>query len=200
MIGSLEGDVVWADVDEVGLRVAGVGYAVKVPATLQEDLPVGTTGVTLFIHHHVREDTNVLYGFGSIPERRVFKALIAVSGVGPSLALNLLGTFTPARLATIVADGNVDALCEVPGVGKKTGERLIIDLRTKVRVRDYGTDDSNTGEGADEAPSSQKGDVRAALQNLGYQRAELDDVLKQAPATDDSSELLRWALQRLGAR
>lgn len=200
MIGSLEGDIVWHDGEEVGVRVAGVGYAVKVPASLKEDLPIGSTGVLVYVHQYVREDANVLYGFLSISERRVFRALISVSGVGPSLALNLLSTFSPARLATIVAEDDVDALCEVPGVGKKTGARLIVDLKTKVRVRDYGTADADESAATESDESAAVSDVRAALLNLGYQRGEIDAVLKNAPEGDDSSELLRWALQHLGTR
>lgn len=197
MIGSLQGDVVWHDGEEIGVSVAGVGYAVRVPSSLLDTLPVGSVGVTVYVHQYVREDANVLYGFATIPERRVFRALIGVSGVGPSLALNLLGTFSPARLATIVADEDVDALCEVPGVGKKTGARLIVDLKSKVRVRDYGTADDD---GALPVDGDQLGDVRAGLLQLGYQRSEIDAALRDAPDVDDPNELLRWALQHLGAR
>ena len=149
MIGSLRGEVLerWGD-GTVLIDVAGVGYEVTVsPRTFGELEP--TTSAFLYIHHHIREDDQTLYGFLTRDERSTFKTLIATHGVGPALALAILATYPPAALVDVVANGDFGALKAVPGVGPKTAQRLLVELRDRLSVPvldgDLGADGGVTG-------------------------------------------------------
>jgi Holliday junction DNA helicase RuvA len=174
------------------VEVGGVGYVVHVS---QRDLPElePGSGVFLHVHHHIREDAQTLYGFTGREERATFQTLIATHGVGPSLALAVLATHPPAALVDIVADNDVAALTLVPGVGRKTAERLLVELRNRLAVP--ALDDGSAG-----APGSAVAAVREALAGLGYGTDEIRDVLRDLPADADSSALLRDALKSLGAK
>jgi Holliday junction DNA helicase RuvA len=183
------------------LDVGGVGYVVHVSERLLAELEPGTTAF-LHVHHHVREDAQTLYGFPSSDERATFRSLIGAHGVGPAMAMAILATHPPANLVAIVADHDVAALTLVPGVGKKTAERLIIELRNRLAVPVL--DDAGTGS------SSAVADVREALAGLGYGADEIRDVLREIGAggatagasgtAADPAALLRDALSALGAR
>ena len=138
MIGSLRGTVLERGTDgRVLLEVGGVGYQVTVtPRTLAELEP--TSGAFLHVHHHIREDAQTLYGFLDRDERATFEVLIATHGVGPALALAILATHAPSALVDIVASGDLASLCLVPGVGRKTAERLLVELRSRLSVPDAG--------------------------------------------------------------
>lgn len=199
MIGSLRGVVLERGLDAtVLLEVGGVGYVVSVsPRTLPELEP--TTNAFLHVHHHIREDAQTLYGFATREERMTFQTLIATHGVGPALAMAILATHPPAALVSVVADGDVAALTLVPGVGKKTAERLLIELRSRLSVPvldPVGGPTSSTWSSS----SSTIGDVREALAGLGYQTEEIREALRELPADADASTLLRDALKLLGAR
>ncbi len=196
MIGSLRGQVLERDLDgSVLLEVGGVGYVVTVsPRTLAELEP--TTTVFLHVHHHIREDAQTLYGFLTRDERATFQTLIATHGVGPALAMAILATHPPAALADIVAEADLAALTLVPGVGKKTAERLLVELRSRLSVPVL---DGVTA-GGPSAGGSVVGDVREALAGLGYQPEEIRDALRELPANGDAATLLRDALKLLGAR
>lgn len=193
MIGSLRGTVLERASDgTVLVEVGGVGYLVTVtPRTLAELEPTST--VFLYVHHHIREGAQTLYGFLEREERTVFGVLIGTHGVGPALALAVLGTHAPATLVDIVANGDVASLTLVPGVGKKTAERLLVELRSRLSVPVL----DNVGAGA---ASSAVADVREALTGLGYGDAEIRDVLRELPGDGDPAVLLRDALKLLGAR
>lgn len=202
MITSLRGEVLerWDDAT-VLLGVNGVGYAVTVLArTLGELEP--TTSAYLYTHHHIREDEQTLYGFATREELAMFKTLIGTHGVGPALALSVMSTFPPATLVEIVATGDQAALTAVPGVGKKTAERLLVELKGRLSVPSLGAGTNAAGAGA---PSSTVGTVREALAGLGYAVDEINHTLREvadsAPArADDPAALLRDALKVLGAR
>ncbi len=196
MIGSLRGAVLERGADtEVLLEVGGVGYFVTVtPRTLGELEP--GANVFLHVHHHIREDTQTLYGFLRREERATFQVLIATHGVGPALAMAILGTHTPAALVDIVTSADNASLCMVPGVGKKTAERLLIELKNRLKLPML---DPLSAAGLAGA-SSVVGDVREALYGLGYAPEEVRDALRELAAGDDPSMLLREALQLLGAR
>lgn len=196
MIGSLRGAVLERGADtEVLLEVGGVGYFVTVtPRTLGELEP--GANVFLHVHHHIREDTQTLYGFLRREERATFQVLIATHGVGPGLAMAILGTHTPAALVDIVTSADNASLCMVPGVGKKTAERLLIELKNRLKLPML---DPLSAAGLAGA-SSVVGDVREALYGLGYAPEEVRDALRELAAGDDPSMLLREALQLLGAR
>jgi Holliday junction DNA helicase RuvA len=192
MIGSLRGTVLERGSDgRVLLEVGGVGYLVTVtPRTLAELEP--TTTAFLHIHHHIREDAQTLYGFPSRSERATFDVLVATHGVGPALALAILGTHTPSALVDIVASSDLASLCLVPGVGKKTAERLLVELRSRLSVP--ALDD------AAPAGSSAVGDVREALAGLGYGSEEIREALREVDTSEHAELLLRDALKVLGAR
>ncbi len=193
MIGSLRGTVLERNTDgAVLLEVAGVGYLVSVSTRVLAELEPGTS-VFLHVHHHIRDDAQTLFGFTSRDERRTFQILIKTNGVGPALAMAILATHPPAALFDVVASNDVAALTLVPGVGKKTAERLVVELRDRLSVPML------DGAGADGA-SSAVADVRDALASLGYGTDEIRDVLRELPADADSATLLRDALTSLGAR
>jgi len=198
VIGSLRGELLDQFAAELLLQVAGLGYRVQVtPAVVDQLGPVGSE-VFLHVHHHQREDAGTLFGFTSIEERRVFETLISTHGVGPSMGLAILSVHSPLGLRQILATEDIDGLCMVPGVGKKTAARLMIELKTKLKVPD-GVAVSNQSDGHAGAGNSARGDVRDALLGLGYGPEEVARVLSELPELADSSDLLRQALQLLAA-
>jgi Holliday junction DNA helicase RuvA len=194
MIGSLRGTVLERHPDGwVLLEVGGVGYVVHVsPRALAELEP--SSSAFVYVHHHFREDDQTLYAFFSRDERQTFQNLIGAHGVGPSLAMAILATHTPVALLDIVANGDVASLTLVPGVGKKTAERLLVELKGRLDLPTV----ERTSDGGRLA------DVREALLGLGYSDTEIRDVLRDLPgdlrSSDDSETLLRVALSNLGAR
>jgi Holliday junction DNA helicase RuvA len=195
MIGSLRGRVIdRTPRGEMLVDVGGVGYRAQVaPRTLAT---LGSLGgeVVLHTHLHVREDALSLYGFATREERDCFESLIAARGVGPSLALAILSVHPPAELAGVLAEGDVDALTLVPGVGKKSATRLLVELKARL---DVPLDQPPVAEAAPTAPS--RADLRSALAGLGYGPDEVGDVLRELPAEGDLEELLRSALRLLAA-
>ncbi|MCC6347438.1 MAG: Holliday junction branch migration protein RuvA [Nitrospirales bacterium] len=186
MIASLRGKLLSKRPDTVIIEVQGVGYGVHVPLTLLSSLPEENREVFLFIHTHVREDALQLFGFRTEDEKRIFTTLIGISGVGPKTALNLLSSIPPDQFYHAIDSENVDALCRVPGLGKKTAHRLILELREKL-------------------PSLQEkrnpvyDDTLSALVNLGYKRSVAQDALEKAGASGlgDIESLLRESLKYL---
>jgi Holliday junction DNA helicase RuvA len=196
MIGSLRGEVLERGLDGVVLlEVSGVGYQVVVsPRTLPELEP--TTQAFLYVHHHIREDGQTLYGFASRDERSTFQVLIGTHGVGPAMAMAILATHPPAALVDIVAGADVGALTLVPGVGRKTAERLLVELKNRLDVPVLDA----VGGGGSSGAGSVIGDVREALSGLGYGSDEIREALRELPADADAATLLRDALKLLGAR
>jgi Holliday junction DNA helicase RuvA len=196
MIGSLRGTVLERTDDAtVLIEVAGVGYLVAVtPRTLAELEP--STAAFLHVHHHIREDAQTLYGFLRRDERTTFQILIATHGVGPAMALAILGTHSPSTLVDIIAGNDLGALTLVPGVGKKTAERLLIELRSRLSLPML----DPVGASANGVGGSTVGDVREALAGLGYAPDEVREALRELPVNGDASSLLRDALKLLGAK
>lgn len=208
MIGSLRGTVLeripGPSAGELLIEVGGVGYRVAAPTGT---IAVAEPGAVLFVHvhTHVREDAIVLFGFATRAERQCFDILLGVHGVGPALALALLSTHGPAALHRIVQADDADAMTLVPGVGKKTAVRLLLELRSKFDVMDVADGfaasalpASATGVSPEEDP---RADVRAALAGLGYGTDEVREAMRILPEDDDPSALLRLALRQLaGAR
>ena len=198
MIGSLRGTLLdrWGD-GELLIEVAGVGYRVTVtPTTVIE---VGELGSEVFVHvhHHLRDDAQVLYGFRTRAERECFESLLGAHGVGPALALAILSVHGPDALAMVVADDDIDALCLVPGVGKKTAARLLIELKSSLSVAVLEVASGPAPGAGDPGRSAARSDVREALANLGYGPDEVASVVRELPDADDVSFLLKEALQRL---
>ncbi|WP_426572714.1 Holliday junction branch migration protein RuvA [Aquihabitans sp. McL0605] len=203
MIGSLRGTLLDRSLTgEILIEVNGVGYRVQAgPATSAR---LGDVGAEVFawVHHHVREDADTLYGFASKDERDAFEALLGAHGVGPALAMAILSVHPPVNLARVLADDDVAALCLVPGVGKKTAQRLLIELKTKLDIP-LG-DGAPSGGGAIDAPAGSaiaiRADVRGALAELGYLPEEIAEATRELPE-GDAGVLLKEALRRLaGAR
>lgn len=203
MIGSLRGTLLDRSLDgEILIEVQGVGYRVQAgPATSAR---LGDVGGEVFawIHHHVREDADTLYGFASKDERDAFEALLGAHGVGPALAMAILSVHPPVNLARVLADDDVAALCLVPGVGKKTAQRLLIELKAKLDIP-LG-DGTPGGSVVADAPAGSaiavRADVRDALAELGYLPEEIAEATRELPE-GDAGALLKEALRRLaGAR
>src|SRR4051812_39358910 len=194
MIGSLRGVLLdRSPIGEVTVEVGGVGYrAVVAPRTLGELGELGSP-VFLYTHLHVREDAMVLYGFATRDERACFEALLGAHGVGPALALAILSVHSPAALRRLLLDDDAAALTLVPGVGKKTAARLVLDLKSRLEAPALALVD------ADGRPPSVRADLGAALAGLGYQPDEVRDVLRELPAEGDVDALLRDALKLLAA-
>ena len=194
MIASLRGSVLERSSDgTVIVEAGGVGYVVHVtPRTLAELEP--TSSAFLHVHHHIREDAQTLYGFLSRDERSAFQDLIGAHGVGPSLAMSILATHSPSTLVDVVANGDVAALTLVPGVGKKTAERLIVELKGRLAIPNLDMSDS----------SGTLADLREALIGLGYTETEIRDTLRDLPeelrTARSTEDMLRFALTHLGAR
>ncbi len=200
MIGSLRGAVLERDLSgsaggTVLVEVSGVGYLVTVTERTLAELEPGAN-VFLHVHHHVTETAESLFGFLQRDERVTFQTLIKVNKVGPALAMAVLGTHPPSALVDIVANNDTASLALVPGIGKKTAERLLVDLRDKLAVPIL--DESPIGSGG--AGSSSVAEVREALAGLGYATEEIRDALRELPSDADSATLLRDALKMLGAR
>lgn len=199
MIGSLRGELLDSSADELLVEVAGTGYRIQAtPATIREVGEVGGT-VFLHVHHHRREDAEQLFGFTSIDERRVFETLIGTHGVGPSLGLAILSVHSPLALRHVLASDDVAALCLVPGVGKKTAARLLVELKSRLQVPVGDAAGAAVAAVGSSPDGSVRSDVRDALAGLGYGVDEISRVLSDLPESGDTSELLRQALQRLAA-
>lgn len=189
------------DDDTLTIEVSGVGYRATVSPTTA--VAVGDVGdeVFVWVHHHIREDHQSLYGFADLDSRRCFSALLGAHGVGPSMAMAILSVHGPHDLARVLADEDIAALCLIPGVGKKTATRLLVELKSRLDIPlDLGPGIGRTDElsGAS-GPRSSRADVREALAGLGYGVDEIRSVLSDLPDDDDSGTLLKLALQRLSA-
>lgn len=197
MIGRLSGTLLHKRPPEIVVDVGGVGYELQVPMTTLFQLPgVGET-VTLVTHHAVREDAHTLYGFADERDRQLFRGLIKVSGVGPKLALTILSGMDSEHFARAVQGGDVSALVALPGVGKKTAERLLVEMRDRIAAwREPG--DAGAAPSAAAGPRPDKrADAEQALVALGYKPAE---AARLVAAVDDerigdSEELIRLALR-----
>ncbi len=201
MIGSLRGRLVDRAGAEVTLEVGGVGYRVTVaPATVVGLGDVGDDAF-LYVHHHIREAAQTLFGFATRHERACFEALLGAHGVGPSLALAILSVHSPDDLRRALVDDDLAALCLVPGVGRKTAARLLVELKSRLAVPDgdFSTAVAAGGPGGNgDAPArSARSDVREALAGIGYGPDEVREVLLDVPDDGDAALLLKAALQRL---
>jgi holliday junction DNA helicase RuvA len=186
VIASLRGKLVSKRPDQLIIDVNGVGYGVVVPVSTLSALPAENSEVLLSIYTHVREDNIQLFGFRSDEDKRIFITLIGVSGIGPKIALNILSTIPADIFHSLVHNEDVDALCRVPGLGKKTAQRIILELREKLPAMK-------------ERKDVLYEDTLSALVNLGYKRNTAQDALDKAygGGIRDIESLLREALKYL---
>lgn len=188
MIGRLRGTLAAKQEDRVVLDVGGIGYEVAVTPRALADLPGIGEEVVLHTHLHVREDQLGLFGFTTEDRRDLFRLLIGLSGIGPKVGLAILSTMEPEELRRVVAAEDAGALTTVPGIGKRTAQKLLIELQARLDVLEVGA----TGAGG--APS----DVREALTGLGYGADEIREAMRELPVDLPVEELLRLSLQELG--
>jgi Holliday junction DNA helicase RuvA len=204
VIGLLRGTAVLRSAEgEVILDVAGVGYRVTVtPSTASSLIAQGSAAeATLFIHTHVREDAIVLYGFMHDDERRCFEVLLGSHGVGPALALAIMAVLSPASISTAVLEDDLDTLCTVPGVGRKTAARLLIELKSRLDLPDLSLDLHGVStDGAARTTRTSRSEARAALSELGYAPEEIRGALDGLRDDVGVEEMLRLALRELASR
>ncbi len=189
MIGRLAGILLEKNPPQILLDVQGVGYELDVPMSTFYNLPAVQEKVVLHTQLIVREDAHLLFGFATLDERAAFRQLLKISGVGPKLALSVLSGLSLADLADAVARKEAGRLTKIPGVGKKTAERLLLELQGKFAAA--------VPEGGKAAPASQSGDVLNALLALGYSEKEAEWAAKQLPADVGVSDGIRQALKLL---
>lgn len=194
MIGSLRGKLIEKRPNLVLIDVGGVGYQVVIPLSTFASLGALHSESTLLIYTHVREDQLALYGFFTAREKYCFELLISASGVGPSLALKILSGMSLEELIPAIRKGDLAQLVRIPGVGRKTAERMVVELRDKLAVVDV------PQAGKPTTRSQLESDVASALVNLGYDTRSVDSAIEKAgvKAPGDFEELLRAALQILG--
>ena len=195
MIGHLRGRILEKRPNQVILEVNGVGYDVNIPVSTFYQLPDPPGEAQLHIHTHVREDALALYGFLTTGEKRVFEKLLSVSGIGPRLAVTILSGLEVAELVPAIRNNDLVKLTHIPGVGRKTAERIVLELRDRLAEVE--------GERATAAPagfSTEQEDALSALLNLGYQRSAAEKAVRCAAEQERGGSfdaLLRRALQLL---
>ncbi len=211
MIGRLRGTLVEKIAPEILIECAGVGYEVTMPMTSIYALPELEQQATIYTHFVVREDAQLLYGFANKVERKLFRLLIKVNGVGPKLALAILSNMSADQFVSCVRHDDVTAIVKIPGVGKKTAERLLIEMRD--RLKDWQSQQINSVINSDDAMPEQlsrelnnektfisdnKGDAINALVSLGYKQVQADKAVKAVYNPDMSSEdIIRDALKSM---
>ena len=194
MIGLLSGKLLEKDFSSCLLDVSGVGYEVQIPLSTFDKLPLENEPVTLYIHTQVREDAITLFGFAGKEEKKLFQQLINISGVGGKLALNVLSAMPAANFCAAVASGDVKSLSRINGVGKRTAERLIVELKDKLSGIDPAMAMPESG--------SAGADAAAALEQLGFRKdlvnKTVNALLAELPEKERTTEnLIRAALLRL---
>ena len=205
MIGSLRGTLLdRGPAGEVLVEVSGTGIGYRAVMGPVAAMTLGELGdeVFIWVSHHIREDAQTLYGFTDRDERAAFEALLGAHGVGPALALAILSVHRPDELRRVLVEDDLAALCLVPGVGKKTAARLLIELKSRLDGGEIGSDTVAAGtEPGTSGASHAVADVRLALGELGYRPDEITEVLRDLAigSSDDPGDALRRALQRLGA-
>jgi len=195
MIAVLRGHLLEKHPSRLIVDVHGVGYDVQVPVSTFYQAGEPGAAVTLRIHTHVREDQLALFGFATAVEHDLFERLIGVNGIGPKLALSVLSGIESGDFIRAIEQGDVTRLTRIPGVGRKTAERMTLELRDRLPKVDAAAPAPAS------APGGPRGDVVSALVNLGYQAAAVDKavdaVVKDAPADTSFEDLLRRALRHL---
>jgi Holliday junction DNA helicase RuvA len=189
MIGRIHGKLLEKHPPQIVVDVQGVGYELDVPMSTFYQLPATGAEVTLYTHLAVREDAHQLYGFGTEHERRAFRQLLKISGIGARTALSVLSGLSVADLRDAVSAQDAGRLVKIPGIGRKTAERLLLELRDKL--------DAVAGTPAAAKGDGQAGDVTNALLALGYNDREAGWALKQLPAGLNVADGIRQALRLL---
>ncbi len=197
MIGSLRGSLIDKDAEgEVVVEVGGLGYRVTVNLGTLVELPEIGAEVFVHVHHHIREGDQQLYGFATLAERKCFESVIGAHGVGPALAMAVLATLPPDELRHAVASDDVEALCLVPGVGKKTAQRMVLELKNRLEISELDNSELTIN---NRTVSTALSDIRDALAQMGFATEEVRRAVEGLEG-DDTSIMLRSALQRLATK
>jgi len=195
MIGFLRGRLAVKQPPALVIDVGGVGYEIEAPMSTFYGLPAVGTDIHLFTHLVVREDAHILFGFGSERERRLFRELLKVSNVGPKLALSLLSGMSVDNFLMCIEAQDADALVRIPGVGRKTAERLLIEMKDRIKSLGALPGVTTVGGGVEPQGGAQA-EAFSALVALGYKPAEITRLLKAVdPAVQTTEEIIRRALQ-----
>jgi len=199
MIARISGILIQKSVTHCVVDVHGTGYRIIVPLSTFYELPKEDQPVVLHVHTHVRDDAISLYGFHTREEREVFQMMISVSGIGPKLAVNILSGIAAGELVRAVTEEDLKRLTGIPGVGKKTAERMILELKDKAAK--LGRDDVTVRTVAVKTGDQVKEDALSALVNLGYKGSVVKDIvdriMRKAPETPSLDQLLKQALRTL---
>lgn len=201
MIASLRGTLAGKETGVCVVEAGGVGYLVHVSTHTAERLPAEAQPVFLHTHQVVREDALMLFGFADLEEKQVFELLIGVSGIGPKVALAVLSGLRPRALARSIRDENLAGLVAIPGVGRKTAERMVVELRDKIATLALAAGEPGTPSSRTPPRSQQSQDGIAALVRLGYSGAQAQDAVRQVEEEGEVrslEDLVRRALSRLG--
>ena len=196
MIGRLKGLLVYKAPPALMVDVGGVGYELSAPMSTFYDLPEVGREVTLFTHYAVKEDGVALFGFLTEAERRLFREVQKVTGVGAKIALAVLSGASVDDFARLVQSGDITALCRIPGIGKKTAERMVVELRDRAADFAGGGVAVLTGKGG-AVPADPVTEASVALTQLGYKPAEVQRMLKQAEPGDSAEDIIRKALRSM---
>ncbi|MDR3409771.1 MAG: Holliday junction branch migration protein RuvA [Formivibrio sp.] len=196
MIGRLSGTLIEKQPPQIVIDVGGVGYELDVPMGTFYDLPPLGEQVTLFVHYVVREDAHLLYGFATRNERDTFRSLIKISGIGPKIALAILSGMNADELALAIAGEDTVRLAKVPGIGKKTAERLVLELRGKLGSLSVGSL-SQSGKPIPMLAPTPRQDILHALLGLGYNEREAAAALKLVPEDAGVNDGIKLALKSL---
>jgi Holliday junction DNA helicase RuvA len=196
MIGRITGTLLLKQPPELLVDVNGIGYEVQAPMSTFFDLPATGQAVTLVTHFHVRDDAQILYGFLTEAERSLFRQLLKVNGVGAKMALAILSGMNPQEFRICVQGGDQQALVRLPGIGKKTAERLIVEMRDRVEAIEMPEGLSVAGSATARPPEDPVSEAAMALEALGYRAQEAGRMAKKAAAPGMSSEeIIRMALK-----
>ena len=195
MIGRLKGLLVYKAPPQLMVDVGGVGYELSAPMSTFYDLPDVGREVVLFTHYAVKEDGVALYGFLTEAERRLFREVQKVTGVGAKIALSVLSGASVDDFARLVQAGDITALTRLPGVGKKTAERMVVELRD--RAADFAGGAAVIAGKGMPIPADPMSEASVALQQLGYKPAEVQRMLKQGAPGDSAEEIIRKALKSM---
>ncbi|RAK00792.1 Holliday junction branch migration protein RuvA [Aliidiomarina maris] len=202
MIGRIEGVIVYKQAPDLLVDVQGVGYEIQLPMSCFFELPAVGQTVALWTHFVVREDAQLLFGFNTLNERALFRQLIKAQGVGPKMALAIMSGMSAGQFVASVQQGDVSTLVKIPGVGKKTAERLVIEMRD--RLKDFGANAGFDPSSSDPEPAlmvsveNPLDDALSALLALGYKPAQAEKAVKQVAKADmDSEAIIRQALKSM---
>ena len=190
------GKLVEKDITRVVVECGGVGYEASIPLSTFDRLPAEGADVKLYTYHDVREDAEALYGFATVAEREVFKLVTTVSGVGPKIALSVLSGLTTGDLQLAISQGDVKRLASIKGIGKKTAERIVVDLKDKINPIEAL---ANSTAASSQAQSNVLRDAMLALSALGFSeeiaRAKVQRVLEADPSVQDTETVVKLALK-----